>query len=302
MRLLLPWSRAHTIRPTRTTSTSRNMKGTWYIAVTVLLVALAASNAAASTSRGANSAAKTSEETISHSEQRAVEEPSRTAAIRDPDAPQGRWFGWFGWGHKYPYYQTYHYPSYNYYNSYYCKPKPYYYGGSYNNNYNNNYNTTKHLQLQGRRWRHRRRDQTETGHAARPARCQSHAKADGSGEETDRVHLRGVARRQSRRNKFSPRRSQSAGRCVLLPLGLRAGTVRWMHRKRRAAVLRAGFREAGSLLRKEALTSSKLCNFFFAHRPIFRRPNCLASFSAFSEVPARPHASPLTFRTRAGVS
>ena len=117
------------------------MKGTWYIAVTVLLVALAASNAAASTSRGANSAAKTAEETISHSEQRAVEEPSRTAAIRDPDAPQGRWFGWFGWGHKYPYYQTYHYPSYNYYNSYYCKPKPYYYGGSYNNNYNNNYNT-----------------------------------------------------------------------------------------------------------------------------------------------------------------
>ena len=86
------------------------MKGTWYIAVTVLLVALAASNAAASTSRGANSAAKTSEETISHSEQRADEEPSRTAAIRDPDAPQGRWFGWFGWGHKYPYYQTYHYP------------------------------------------------------------------------------------------------------------------------------------------------------------------------------------------------
>ena len=141
MRLLLPWSRAHTIRPTRTTSTSRNMKGTWYIAVTVLLVALAASNAAASTSRRANSAAKTSEETISHSEQRAVEEPSRTAAIRDPDAPQGRWFGWFGWGHKYPYYQTYHYPSYNYYNSYYCKPKPYYYGGSYNNNYNNNYNS-----------------------------------------------------------------------------------------------------------------------------------------------------------------
>lgn len=105
------------------------------------VVALAASNAAASTSRGANSAAKTSEETISHSEQRAVEEPSRTAAIRDPDAPQGRWFGWFGWGHKYPYYQTYHYPSYNYYNSYYCKPKPYYYGGSYNNNYNNNYNS-----------------------------------------------------------------------------------------------------------------------------------------------------------------
>ena len=40
---------------------------------------------------------------------------------------------------------------------------------------------------------------------------------------------------------------------MLLPLGLRAGTVRWMHRKRRAAVLRAGFREAGSLLRKEAL-------------------------------------------------
>ena len=65
----------------------------------------------------------------------------RTLTHRSHPRPGRTGFGWFGWGHKYPYYQTYHYPSYNYYNSYYCKPKPYYYGGSYNNNYNNNYNS-----------------------------------------------------------------------------------------------------------------------------------------------------------------